>query len=192
MENNHGYTMDKFQSFLNKVWTEDNALLIESIQSAYGVIFEARVLPEIKEHDGEGPLGFHEYSVNDSGRSLLYSVGSVDKVGNPIIMDIQFNKLPPAIGGELGQLTMINFTERESGFNATNTGSMDGFNSVFSVIKMVSPENIYFKATDDDPKKASQKSRLYAGFLKNLGYTKVPTENLTPQLQKSGGEVYSK
>ena len=184
--------MDKFQSFLSKIWDEDNASLIESIQEAYGVIFEARVLPEIKEHEGEGPLGYHEYKIDDSRRSPLYSVGSIDREGNPIIMDIQFNNLPSAIGGDLGQLTMVNFTERDSGFNVTKTGSLDAFNSVFSVIKMVDPENIYFKATDDDPEKAAQKSRLYAGYLKNLGYTKIPTENLTPQLQKSAGEVYSK
>ena len=184
--------MDKFQSFLEQFWTETNATLVESIQYAYGAIFEARVLPEITPHDGQGPLGRHEYTVNDTGRSKLYSVGSVDKNGNPMIMDVQFNNLPPAIGGNLGQLTMVNFTERGSGFNVTKTGSMDGFNSVFSVIKLVSPENIYFKATDDDPNKAKQKSRLYGGFLSNIGYKKVPNEELTPQLQKSGGEVFTK
>lgn len=184
--------MDKFQTFLEQCWTEDTAGLVESIQYAYGVIFEARVLPKIKPHEGEGSLGRHEYTVDDSGRSKLYSVGTIDSKGNPIIMDVQFNKLPLAIGGDLGQLTMVNFTERGSDFNVTKTGSMDGFNSVFSVIKLERPENIYFKATDDDPKKAAQKSRLYGGFLSNLGYKKVPTEELTPQLQKSSGEVFTR
>lgn len=183
--------MDKFQLFLEHFWDDDNASLIESIQSAYGAIFEARILPEITPHDGEGPLGFHEYTVDDSRRNLLYSVGSVNKNGEPMIMDVQFNNLPAAVSGDLGQLTMVNFVERDGkGFNVTGQGSLDAFNSVFSVIKMVSPENIYFKATDDDPKKAAQKSRLYGGYLTNMGYKRVPKEELTPQLQKSGGEVF--
>lgn len=182
--------MNKFQSFLGQIWTNDTASLIESIQSAYGAIFEARVLPELTPHEGEGPLGFHEYRINPNSNSLIYQVGSVDKESNPINMNVQFNKLPPAFSGDLGQLTMVNFTDGTNGFNVTGTGSLDSFNSVFSIIKMVSPTGIYFKATDDNSDKAAQKSRIYAGYLQNMGYTKVKQEELPPYLQKAAGEVF--
>jgi hypothetical protein len=184
--------MNKFQSFLGQIWTDDTASLIESIQSAYGAIFEARVLPEVTLHDGEGSLGFHEYRVADKGNTLIYQVGTVDKEGKPLNMNVQFNNLPLAFGGDLGQLTMVNFTDGDNGFNVTGRGSLDSFNSVFSIIKMVNPEGIYFKATDDNTSKSAQKSRIYAGYLQNMGYTKVPQEELTPHLQKAGGEVFTR
>ena len=106
-------------------------------------------------------------------------------------MTVQFNKIPSQISGELDELYMINFVEKgQTDFNVTSKGSLDAFNSVFSIIKLVNPKSIFFKATDKDNKKAQQKSRIYAGYLRNLGYRPVSPEDLTPQLKKSGGEVY--
>ena len=188
--------MDKFQSFLEQLWDVETAPLIESIQSVYGVIFEASILPEITLHDGEGELGYHEYMLSkDAPDSKVYSVGSVDKNKKPIIMDVQFRKLPAqAVGSDFDDIWLINFVRRgQQDFNVTNDGSLDAFNSVFSAIKLFTeaqqPEGVYFKATDDNDGKAAQKSRIYAGYLTRLGYTKVPPKELRSPILRNG-EIY--
>lgn len=184
--------MDKFQSFLEQLWDVDNAPLIESIQSAYGAIFEAKILPEIAPASDDNNIGYHEYSVDGGGDKRIYSVGTVNKRGENIIMDIQVRKLPQqVIGNDYDSVWLVNFVQRgQTDFNVTNEGTLDSFNSTFAAIKMFlqseNPDAVYYKATDDDPAQAAKKKNIYRGYFKNLGYLPVAKEDLTSQPLKAG------
>ena len=62
--------MNKFQSLLFNIWDLNNACLIESIQSAYSVIFEAKLLPELTPQKGTN-LDYHEYTSKETGGNKI-------------------------------------------------------------------------------------------------------------------------
>ena len=100
-------------------------------------------------------------------------------------MLVQMFKLKPErlIGFVSDDVWVINFVkDGQSDFNVTGDGSLDVFNTVFSVIKHmiddIKPEYIAYKPTDADEVKSAQKSRIYAGYFDRLGLSQVDNSTL--------------
>ena len=149
---------------------EYDAPLIESIHEGMIAIFEARALPDIELVQPDAKLKHHQFKLTkDESTNKTYLVAVRDGSNKLVGMVVQFTLKYPSMG-----MWMCNFVQKgQTDFNATGTGSLDGFNSVFSVIRYFieteSPKFICYKATDDNGDKTSQKSRLYGSYLKMLG-----------------------
>ena len=170
---------ETFLAFLNELEDSSNTALIESIDQAYSMLFEARVLPVVTEAKPEEKLKQHYFRIKQNeADKKMFNVATRDKNNKPIAMLVQFRRMKPETTNERGNnVWMINFVkDGQSDFNVTNEGSLDAFNSVFAIIQYFintyHPSYITYKATDADSSKASQKSRIYDGYFRNLGLTK--------------------
>ncbi len=160
-----------------------DTILIESIHKAYEVIFEARLLPEIRMVEPDAKLSHHVFKLKkDTPTSKIYKIAARNADKKLIGMLVQFSQIKPDRQNEqereLGTGWIINFVQDgQSDFNVTGTGSLDSFNSVFAVIKYFieneHPDYVAFKATDADSSQAAKKSRIYGGYFNLLGLTKV-------------------
>lgn len=160
-----------------------DTILIESIHKAYEVIFEARLLPEIRMAEPDEKLKHHVFKLKkNTPTSKIYKIAARGADKKLIGMLVQFSQIKPdrqtEQERELGTGWIINFVQDgQSDFNLTGTGSLDSFNSVFAVIKYFieneHPDYVAFKATDADESAARKKSRLYGGYLNLFGLTKV-------------------
>lgn len=166
--------------FINSVKNGSNSLILESISNACCILFEGRILPDVTFVGESDKLRHHFFKLKkNEANSKVYKVAVRDKNNKLIAMLVQFARLKPDQSGELGNnVWRINFVQDgQSDFNVTNQGSLDAFNSVFSVIKFFieteNPEYITYKATDADESKASQKGRIYNSYFNSLGLTRV-------------------
>ena len=171
---------NNFIRFLNELEDSSNTALIESIDRAFSLLFEARVLPTVTEAKPDEKLKQHYFRIKQNEpNKKLFKVATRDSNNKPIAMLVQFRKLKPEQADGYGDNVWLwNFVkDGQSDFNVTNEGSLDAFNTVFAITKYFidtyHPSYITHKSTDADSSKASQKARLYAGYLKNLGGTQI-------------------
>ena len=184
-------------NFLNSLETKENTNLMEAIHSALDTLLEARILPEVTLAEPDTKLKYHQFKmVDDTSDKKTYLVATRNSEKKLIGMYVQIRKVKPEITGTFSNdVWLINFVQKgQEDFNVTNSGSIDAFNSVFAVINHFinenSPAYIAFKATDADPIKASQKSRLYGRYLNNIGYNKVDPIKLPDKMKVN--EVYGR
>ena len=153
---------------------EYDAPLIESIHEGMLTIFEARALPDIELVQPDAKLKHHHFKLTkDESNNKTYMVAFRDGSNKLVGMVVQFTLKFPSMG-----MWMCNFVQKgQSDFNATGTGSLDGFNSAFAVIKHFidneRPKFICYRASDSNKDKADQKARLYDRYFTLLGGTRV-------------------
>lgn len=174
--------------------TSGDRNLYESIISGYLTLFEARVLPDLIEVESDKDvLTPHTYQVKfDHPTHKQFIVCATDSINEPSDMIVNLIAMPtPNQYDDINStIWQINFTPYSQSFNITNDGSIDLFNSVMSLIKILidkyNIEYLTFNPTDRDQNKREQKQRIYAGYLTHFGFTAIP------ESEKKGRIIYTR